>query len=136
MHGRVSSRVWNSMRHILSLICLENTLDCGHLKEPTRNPGTITPHLKRGDELEIKFITVASEDMTNSIRYPSFNFMRLQRPDHRSANYIKHQETKLELVVNLTEDEVTTRHAWGVWVCLTEMDKVKYPFKICQNSVN
>ncbi|KAL8515304.1 hypothetical protein ACS0TY_014139 [Phlomoides rotata] len=94
------------------------------------------PHLKRGDELEIKFITVASEDMTNSIRYPSFHFMKLQRPDHRSANYIKDQETKPELVINLTEDEVTTRRAWGVWVCLTEMDKVKYPFKIYQNSVN
>ncbi|KAL8547520.1 hypothetical protein ACS0TY_007019 [Phlomoides rotata] len=63
------------------------------------------PHLKRGDELEIKFITVASEDMTNSICYLSFHFMKLQRPDHRSANYIKHQETKPELVVNLTEDE-------------------------------
>ncbi|KAL8532311.1 hypothetical protein ACS0TY_008781 [Phlomoides rotata] len=94
------------------------------------------PHLKRGDELEIKFITVASEDMTNDIRYPSFHFMKLQKPDHRSANYIKHQKTKPELVINLTEDDVTTRRAWGVWVCLTEMDKVKYPFKIYQNSVN
>ncbi|KAL8487589.1 hypothetical protein ACS0TY_024053 [Phlomoides rotata] len=62
------------------------------------------PHLKRGDELEIKFIT--------------------------------HQEIKPELLINLTEDDVTTRRAWGVWVCLTEMDKVKYPFKIYQNSVN
>ncbi|KAL8484107.1 hypothetical protein ACS0TY_026702 [Phlomoides rotata] len=44
--------------------------------------------------------------MTNHIRYPSFHFMKLQRPDHRSANYIKHQETKLELVINLTEDDV------------------------------
>ncbi|KAL8499023.1 hypothetical protein ACS0TY_022110 [Phlomoides rotata] len=25
------------------------------------------PHLKRGEELEIKFITAVSEDMTNSI---------------------------------------------------------------------
>ncbi|KAL8480148.1 hypothetical protein ACS0TY_026900 [Phlomoides rotata] len=72
------------------------------------------PHLKRGDELEIKFIKVASEDMTNAIRYPNFHFMKLQRPDHRSANYIKHQETKPELVINLTEDEVTIRRAWGV----------------------
>ncbi|KAL8524137.1 hypothetical protein ACS0TY_013920 [Phlomoides rotata] len=45
-------------------------------------------------------------------------------------------ETNSELVVNLTEDEVSTRRAWGVWVCLTEIDKVKYPFKIYQNSVN
>ncbi|KAL8520315.1 hypothetical protein ACS0TY_011021 [Phlomoides rotata] len=105
---------------------------CNVVQESWHN----NPHLKRGDELEIKFITVASEDMTNSIRYPSFHFMKLQRPNHRSANYIKHQETKPELVVNLTEDEVSTRCAWGVWVCLTEMDKVKYPFKIYQNSVN
>ncbi|KAL8464445.1 hypothetical protein ACS0TY_034102 [Phlomoides rotata] len=35
------------------------------------------PHLKRGDELEIKFIIVASEDMTNTIQYPSFHFMKL-----------------------------------------------------------
>ncbi|KAL8498891.1 hypothetical protein ACS0TY_022019 [Phlomoides rotata] len=72
----------------------------------------------------------------NAIQESFFHFMKLQRPDHRSANYIKHQETKPELVINLTEDEVTIRRAWGVWVCLTEMDKVKYPFKIYQNSVN
>ncbi|KAL8552060.1 hypothetical protein ACS0TY_000938 [Phlomoides rotata] len=83
---------------------------CNAVQESWHN----NPHLKREDELEIKFITVASEDMTNSIRYPSFHFMKLQRPDHRSANYIKHQETKPKLVVNLTEDEVTTRRAWGV----------------------
>ncbi|KAL8487491.1 hypothetical protein ACS0TY_023972 [Phlomoides rotata] len=43
---------------------------------------------------------------------------------------------KPELVVNLTEDEISTRRAWGVWVYLTEMDKVKYPFKIYQNLGN
>ncbi|KAL8470089.1 hypothetical protein ACS0TY_032817 [Phlomoides rotata] len=62
--------------------------------------------------------------------------MKLQRPDQRASTYIKAQETKPALVVNLTEDEVSTRRAWGVWVYLTEMDKVKYPFKIYQNSVN
>ncbi|KAL8513337.1 hypothetical protein ACS0TY_019516 [Phlomoides rotata] len=86
------------------------------------------PHLKQGDELKINFITVASEDMTNDIQYPSFHFMKLQRPDQRTSTYIKAQETKPALVVNLTEDEVSTRRAWRVWVCLTEMDKVKYPF--------
>ncbi|KAL8480465.1 hypothetical protein ACS0TY_027121 [Phlomoides rotata] len=62
--------------------------------------------------------------------------MKLQRPDQTASTYIKAQETKPALVVNLTEDEVSTRRAWGVWVCLTEMDKVKYLFKIYQNSVN
>ncbi|KAL8501623.1 hypothetical protein ACS0TY_020946 [Phlomoides rotata] len=79
---------------------------------------------------------MASEDMANAIQYPSFHFMKLQRPDQRASIYIKTQETRPALVVNLTEDEVSTRRAWGVWVCLTEMDKVKYPFKIYHNSVN
>ncbi|KAL8483689.1 hypothetical protein ACS0TY_026391 [Phlomoides rotata] len=95
-----------------------------------------TPHLKRGEELEIKFITVASEDTTNEIKYPSFHPMKLQRPDKKAFTYIKEQETKPAHVVNLTEDEISTRRGWGVWVCLTEMDKVKYPFKIYQNLVN
>ncbi|KAL8547387.1 hypothetical protein ACS0TY_006929 [Phlomoides rotata] len=68
--------------------------------------------------------------------YPSFHFMKLQRPDQRASTYIKTQETKPALVVNLTEDEVSIKRAWGVWVYLMEMDKVKYPFKIYQNSVN
>ncbi|KAL8494370.1 hypothetical protein ACS0TY_025255 [Phlomoides rotata] len=69
------------------------------------------PHLKRGKELEIKFITAASEDTTYSIRYPSFHFMKLQRLDKRVFTYIKEQETKPELVIDLTEDEISTRRA-------------------------
>ncbi|KAL8541465.1 hypothetical protein ACS0TY_002653 [Phlomoides rotata] len=94
------------------------------------------PYLKRGDELEIKFIIVASKDTTNAIQYPRFHFMKLQRPDKKAFTYIKEQETKSELVVNLTEDEISTKRVWGVWICLTEMNKVKYPFKIYQNLVN
>ncbi|KAL8520405.1 hypothetical protein ACS0TY_011072 [Phlomoides rotata] len=59
--------------------------------------------------------------------------MKLQRPDRKVFTYIKEQETKPVLVVNLTEDELSTRR---VWVCLTNMDKVKYSFKIYQYSVN
>ncbi|KAL8524047.1 hypothetical protein ACS0TY_013854 [Phlomoides rotata] len=62
--------------------------------------------------------------------------MKLQRPDKRVFTYIKEQETKPELVIDLTEDEISTRRAWGIWVCLTKMDKVKHPFKIYQNSIN
>ncbi|KAL8547756.1 hypothetical protein ACS0TY_007185 [Phlomoides rotata] len=69
------------------------------------------PHLKRGEELEIKFLTAASEDMTNVIQYPSFHFMNLQRPDQRAFTNIKAQETKPTLVVNLMEDEVSIRRA-------------------------
>ncbi|KAL8487670.1 hypothetical protein ACS0TY_024115 [Phlomoides rotata] len=94
------------------------------------------PHLKRGEELEIKFITITSENTTNAIKYPSFHFMKLQRPDRKAFTYTREQETKPELMVNLTEDEIYIRRAWGVWVCLMEMDKVKNPFKIYQNSAN
>ncbi|KAL8533555.1 hypothetical protein ACS0TY_009814 [Phlomoides rotata] len=90
----------------------------------------------RGEGLEIKFISVASEDTTNAIKYPIFHFMKLQMPDKKAFTYIKEQEIKPALVVNLTEDEISTRRAWGIWACLTEMDKVKYLFKIYQNSVN
>ncbi|KAL8523406.1 hypothetical protein ACS0TY_013387 [Phlomoides rotata] len=47
------------------------------------------PHLKRDDELETKFITVASKDTTNAIQYPSFHFMKLQRPNKKAFTYIK-----------------------------------------------
>ncbi|KAL8481120.1 hypothetical protein ACS0TY_027596 [Phlomoides rotata] len=143
IHGRTYSKEWNSDQNILSQMCLESIHDFGHSKE--RTPSMFAdvyeswhnnPHLKRGEELEIKSITVASEDTTNAIQYPSFYFMKLQRPDKKVFSYIKEQEMKPALVVNLTEDEISTRRAWGVWACLIEMDKVKYPFKIYQNSVN
>ncbi|KAL8458272.1 hypothetical protein ACS0TY_035954 [Phlomoides rotata] len=67
--------------------------------------------------------------MTNTIQYPSFHFMKLQRSDQRASIYIKAQETKPALVVNLTEDEVSTRRAWEVWAYLTEMDKVDQDIK-------
>ncbi|KAL8546773.1 hypothetical protein ACS0TY_006480 [Phlomoides rotata] len=56
--------------------------------------------------------------------------MKLQRPDKKAFTYIKRRETKPAHVVNLTEDEISIRRACGIWVYLTEMDKVKYPFKI------
>ncbi|KAL8516134.1 hypothetical protein ACS0TY_014705 [Phlomoides rotata] len=62
--------------------------------------------------------------------------MNLQRSYKNAFTNIKQQETKPTLVVNLTEDEISTRRAWGVWACLTEMDKVEYLFNIYQNSIN
>ncbi|KAL8506436.1 hypothetical protein ACS0TY_017356 [Phlomoides rotata] len=47
------------------------------------------PHLKRGEELEIKFIIIASEDTTNAIHYLSFHFIKLQWPDKKTFTYIK-----------------------------------------------
>ena len=51
-------------------------------------------------------------------------------------NRVKPTEEKIPLVTAITEDEISTRRAWGFWVCLTEMDKVKYPFKIFSNTLN
>ncbi|KAK4404721.1 putative enzymatic polyprotein [Sesamum angolense] len=45
-------------------------------------------------------------------------------------------QKKTPLVSAISEDDISTRRAWGLWVCLTEMDKVKYPFKIFSNKVN
>ncbi|KAL0289733.1 UNVERIFIED_CONTAM: hypothetical protein Sangu_2605400 [Sesamum angustifolium] len=51
-------------------------------------------------------------------------------------NRIKAASEEAPLVSAITEDDISTRRAWGLWVCLTEMDKVKYPFKIFSNKVN
>ncbi|KAL8501895.1 hypothetical protein ACS0TY_021132 [Phlomoides rotata] len=106
------------IHNILSLVYLENIHDYGHSKELaqlTSTGGTSSepspqyeqlhqdfersrnyqtefhnnPHLKREDEVDIKFIKVASEDMTNTIQYPSFHFIKLQRPNQRASTYIK-----------------------------------------------
>ncbi|KAL2237710.1 UNVERIFIED_CONTAM: Enzymatic polyprotein [Sesamum indicum] len=93
------------------------------------------PHLKRGDVLEIKFISVAPET-TGKGSHPAFHFMKLQRPDMVAFNKIKAASGEAPLVSAISEDSISTRRAWGLWVCLTEMDKVKYPFKIFSNKVN
>ncbi|KAL0298793.1 UNVERIFIED_CONTAM: hypothetical protein Sradi_6539100 [Sesamum radiatum] len=51
-------------------------------------------------------------------------------------NTIKVASEEAPLVSAISEDDISTRRAWGLWVCLTEMDKVKYPFKIFSNKVN
>ncbi|KAL8507795.1 hypothetical protein ACS0TY_018361 [Phlomoides rotata] len=85
---------------------------------------------------------VSEQPNTSVVKEGEINLIRqtgpkqLQRPDKKTFTYIKEQETKLALVVNLTEDEISTRRALGIWVYLTEMEKVKYLFKIYQNLVN
>ncbi|KAL0439761.1 UNVERIFIED_CONTAM: hypothetical protein Slati_2459100 [Sesamum latifolium] len=51
-------------------------------------------------------------------------------------NKIKAATGEAPLVSAISEDDISTRRAWGLWVCLTEMDKVKYPFKIFSNKLN
>ncbi|KAL0309340.1 UNVERIFIED_CONTAM: putative enzymatic polyprotein [Sesamum radiatum] len=93
------------------------------------------PHLKRGDILELKFISAAPE-MAGKGSHPAFHFIKLQRPDMVAFNRIKATTEEAPLVSAISEEDISTRRAWGLWVCLTEMDKVKYPFKIFSNKVN
>ncbi|KAL0444333.1 UNVERIFIED_CONTAM: hypothetical protein Slati_2156000 [Sesamum latifolium] len=51
-------------------------------------------------------------------------------------NKIKTATGEAPLVSAISEDDISTRRAWGLWVCLTEMDKVKYPYKIFLNKLN
>ncbi|KAL0358194.1 UNVERIFIED_CONTAM: movement protein [Sesamum calycinum] len=92
------------------------------------------PHLKRGDILELKFISAAPETAGKG-SHPAFHFIKLQRPDMVAFNRIKATSEEALLVSAISEDDISTRRAWGLWVCLTEMDKVKYPFKIFSNKV-
>ncbi|KAL8506552.1 hypothetical protein ACS0TY_017442 [Phlomoides rotata] len=49
---------------------------------------------------------------------------QLQRPDRKTFTYISEQKTKLELMVNLTEDEISTRRAWEVWGALPDLPMI------------
>ncbi|KAL0359871.1 UNVERIFIED_CONTAM: hypothetical protein Sangu_0836500 [Sesamum angustifolium] len=51
-------------------------------------------------------------------------------------NKIKAASGEAPLVSAINEDDSSTRRAWVLWVCLTEIDKVKYPFKNFSNKVN
>ncbi|KAL0434178.1 UNVERIFIED_CONTAM: movement protein [Sesamum latifolium] len=93
------------------------------------------PQLKRGDILELKFISAAPETAGKG-SHPAFYFIKLQRPDMVAFNKIKTATEEAPLVSAISEDDISTRRAWGLWVCLTEMDKVKYPFKIFSNKLN
>ncbi|KAL0452056.1 UNVERIFIED_CONTAM: hypothetical protein Slati_1183700 [Sesamum latifolium] len=93
------------------------------------------PHLKRGDILELKFISAAPETAGKG-SHPAFHFIKLQRPDMVAFNKIKTATGEAPLVSAISKDDIFTRRAWGLWVCLTEMDKVKYPFKIFSNKLN
>ncbi|KAL0345668.1 UNVERIFIED_CONTAM: putative enzymatic polyprotein [Sesamum radiatum] len=86
------------------------------------------PHLRQSDILELKFISAAPETAGKG-SHPAFHFIKLQRPDMVAFNKIKVATGEAPLVSAISEDDISTRRAWGLWVCLTEMDKVKYPFK-------
>ncbi|KAL0404017.1 UNVERIFIED_CONTAM: hypothetical protein Sradi_2042500 [Sesamum radiatum] len=84
-------------------------------------------HLKRGDILELKFISAAPETAGKG-SHPAFHFIKLQRPDMVAFNKIKVATGEAPLVSAISEDDISTRRVWGLWVCLTEMDKVNTEF--------
>lgn len=88
--------------------------------------------LKRGDVLELYFISAAPEPPGKG-NHNAFHFIKLRRPDLQSLNRIKENEG-LSVVGTFTEERISFRRAWGLWVCLTEMEKVKYKFKYAHNS--
>ncbi|GFQ02388.1 hypothetical protein PHJA_002382800 [Phtheirospermum japonicum] len=95
------------------------------------------PHLARGDVLELYFISATPEPAKKGFN-EAFHFIKLGRPDGNALKYIKatSPEDAPVIVGAIFEDDASTRRAWGLWVCLTKMDKVKYPFKFFQNSAN
>ncbi|KAL0347765.1 UNVERIFIED_CONTAM: putative enzymatic polyprotein [Sesamum calycinum] len=96
--------------------------------------GKITP-LKKRRYFGVK-IYLSSSRNAGKGSHPAFHFIKLQRPDMVAFNRIKATTGEAPLVSAISEDDISTRRAWGLWVCLTEMDKVKYPFKIFSNKVN
>ncbi|KAK4391518.1 movement protein [Sesamum angolense] len=63
------------------------------------------PHLKRGDILELKFISAAPE-MAGKGSHPAFHFIKLQRPDMVAFNRIKATTDAAPLVSAISEDDI------------------------------
>ncbi|KAL2246120.1 UNVERIFIED_CONTAM: hypothetical protein Sindi_2880200 [Sesamum indicum] len=71
------------------------------------------PHLKGGDVLEIKFVSVALETAGKESP-PAFHFMKLQRPDMVAFNKIQAASGEALLVSAIFEGIISTRRAWGL----------------------
>ncbi|KAL2228420.1 UNVERIFIED_CONTAM: hypothetical protein Sindi_1821700 [Sesamum indicum] len=71
------------------------------------------PHLRRGDVLKIKFISVAPETAGKG-SHSTFHFMKLQRLDMVAFNKIKAASGEAPLVSAISEDSISTRRAWGL----------------------
>ncbi|GFP89763.1 putative F-box/LRR-repeat protein at3g44810 [Phtheirospermum japonicum] len=100
------------------------------IREAVHETWANNPHLARGDVLELYFISAAPEPAKKGFN-EVFHFIKLRRPDGNTLRYIKvaSPEDAPVIVGAISEDDASTIRAWGLWVCLTEMDKVKYPFK-------
>ncbi|KAK4383527.1 putative enzymatic polyprotein [Sesamum angolense] len=71
------------------------------------------PHLKRGDILELKFISAAPGTIGKG-SHPAFHFVKLQRPDMVAFKRIKVVAEEAPLVSAISEDDISTRRAWGL----------------------
>ncbi|KAL0394881.1 UNVERIFIED_CONTAM: Enzymatic polyprotein [Sesamum latifolium] len=80
------------------------------------------PHLKRGDILELKFISAAPETAGKG-SHPAFYFIKLQRPDMVAFNKIKVASGEAPLVSAISEDDISTRRAWGLWEKVPSLQK-------------
>lgn len=40
------------------------------------------------------------------------------------------------MVISLSEDDISIRRAWKLWVCFIKINKLKYPFKIFPNKLS
>ncbi|KAL0301654.1 UNVERIFIED_CONTAM: hypothetical protein Sradi_6442200 [Sesamum radiatum] len=87
------------------------------------------------DIVELRF-TSAALKIAGKGSHPAFLFIKLQRPDTIAFNKIKVATREAPLVSSISEDDISTRRARGLWVCLTEMDKVRYLFKIFSDKLN
>ncbi|KAL0437582.1 UNVERIFIED_CONTAM: hypothetical protein Sradi_0466100 [Sesamum radiatum] len=92
------------------------------------------PHLKRGDILELKFISAVPETAEKG-SHPAFHFIKLRKPNMVAFNKIKVTTGEAPLVSAISEDDISTIRAWGLWVCLTEMDKLKKKYRVCGKHV-
>ncbi|KAK4386140.1 putative enzymatic polyprotein [Sesamum angolense] len=71
------------------------------------------PHLKRGDILELKFISAAPE-MAGKGSHPAFHFIKLQRLDMVAFNKIKAASEEDPLVSAISEDDIVSPdELWG-----------------------
>ncbi|KAL0288503.1 UNVERIFIED_CONTAM: hypothetical protein Sradi_7096200 [Sesamum radiatum] len=50
-------------------------------------------------------------------------------------NKIKTASREAPLVSAISEDDISTKRAWGLWVCLTQIDKVKKKHRVCKKHV-
>ncbi|KAL0411157.1 UNVERIFIED_CONTAM: hypothetical protein Slati_3705400, partial [Sesamum latifolium] len=72
------------------------------------------PQLKRGDILELKFISAAPKTAGKG-SHPAFHFIKLQRTNMVAFNKIKAATGEAPLVSAISEDDISTRRAWGLW---------------------